>query len=89
MGVSTSEVGYASATTGRETTKSMTDMWWHWIKKIYYLLLFSLALQPSAVEPQPARSQHTSKARNYSNSICAKPPEDGRVMPETCKGIDS
>jgi hypothetical protein len=32
MGVPTSEVGYTSATTGRETTKSMTDMWWHWIK---------------------------------------------------------
>jgi hypothetical protein len=30
MGVPTSEVGYTSATTGRETTKSM---WWHWIKK--------------------------------------------------------
>jgi hypothetical protein len=25
-----SEVGYTSATTRRETTKSMTDMWWHW-----------------------------------------------------------
>jgi hypothetical protein len=33
MGVPTSEVSYTSATTGRETTKSMTDMWWHWIKK--------------------------------------------------------
>jgi hypothetical protein len=30
MGVPTSEVGYASATTRRETMKSMTDMWWHW-----------------------------------------------------------
>jgi hypothetical protein len=29
MGVPTSEVGYTSATTRRETTKSMTDMWWH------------------------------------------------------------
>jgi hypothetical protein len=33
MGVPNSEVSYTSATTGRETTKSMTDMWWHWIKK--------------------------------------------------------
>jgi hypothetical protein len=33
MGVPTSEVGYTSATTGRETTKSIRDMWWHWIKK--------------------------------------------------------
>jgi hypothetical protein len=32
MGVPTSEVGYTSATTRRETTKSMTDMWWHWKK---------------------------------------------------------
>jgi hypothetical protein len=23
------------------------------------------------------------------NSICAEPPEDGRVTPETCRGIDS
>jgi hypothetical protein len=23
------------------------------------------------------------------NSICAEPPEDGRVMPETCRDIDS
>jgi hypothetical protein len=30
MGVSTSEVGYTSATTRRETTKFMMDMWWHW-----------------------------------------------------------
>jgi low temperature requirement protein LtrA len=30
MGIPTSEVGYTSATTGRETTKFMTDMWWHW-----------------------------------------------------------
>jgi hypothetical protein len=36
MGVPTSEVGYNSATTKRETTKSMTDMWWHWIKKIQF-----------------------------------------------------
>jgi hypothetical protein len=33
MGVPTSEVGYTSATTGRETTKSMTDMWWYWKKR--------------------------------------------------------
>jgi hypothetical protein len=30
MGIPTSEVGYTSATTRRETMKSMTDMWWHW-----------------------------------------------------------
>jgi hypothetical protein len=29
MGVPTSEVGYTSATTRRETTKSMTDMWYN------------------------------------------------------------
>jgi hypothetical protein len=23
------------------------------------------------------------------NSICAEPPEDGRVKPETCRGIES
>jgi hypothetical protein len=34
MGVPTSEVGYTSATTGRETTKSIRDMWWNWIKII-------------------------------------------------------
>jgi hypothetical protein len=37
MGDPTSEVGYTSATTGKETTKSIRDMWWHWIKKIYAL----------------------------------------------------
>jgi hypothetical protein len=31
MGVPSSEVGYTSATTRRETTKSIRDMWWHWI----------------------------------------------------------
>jgi hypothetical protein len=30
MGVPTSEVGFTSATTGRHTTKSVRDMWWHW-----------------------------------------------------------
>jgi Tol biopolymer transport system component len=39
MGVPTSEVGYTSATTGRETTKSIRDMWWHLIKKIFYVYL--------------------------------------------------
>jgi hypothetical protein len=34
MGFPTSEVGYISATTRRETMKSIRDMWWHWIKKI-------------------------------------------------------
>jgi hypothetical protein len=38
MGVPTSEVGYTSATTRRETTKSIRDMWGHWIKKNIYLL---------------------------------------------------
>jgi hypothetical protein len=38
-----------------------------------------------AVEPQPARSQHTVTP----NSNCAEPPEDGHVTPETCRGIDS
>jgi hypothetical protein len=33
MGIPTSEVSYTSATAGRETMKSMTDMWWHWILK--------------------------------------------------------
>jgi hypothetical protein len=33
MGIPTSEVGYASATTRRETTEFMMDMWWHWRKK--------------------------------------------------------
>jgi hypothetical protein len=30
MSIPTSEVGYNSTTTRRETTKYMTDMWWHW-----------------------------------------------------------
>jgi hypothetical protein len=30
MGIPPSKLGYTSATTRRETTKSMTDMWWHW-----------------------------------------------------------
>jgi hypothetical protein len=34
MGVPASEFGYISAKTERETMKSMTDMWWYWIKKI-------------------------------------------------------
>jgi hypothetical protein len=29
MGIPTSEVGYTSTTTGRETSKSKMDMWWH------------------------------------------------------------
>jgi hypothetical protein len=33
MGIPTSEVGYNSATTRREITKSIRDMWWHWVKK--------------------------------------------------------
>jgi hypothetical protein len=42
-----------------------------------------------AVKPQSARSQHTSYVRNYTKSICAELSEDGRVTPETCRGIDS
>jgi hypothetical protein len=48
---------------------------------------------------QPACSQHTLynlHAVNTHpthvitpNSNCAEPPEDGRVTPETCRGIDS
>ena len=30
MGVPTSEVGYTTATTRRETTKVHKNMWWHW-----------------------------------------------------------
>jgi hypothetical protein len=30
MGIPTSEVGYTSVADGRETTKSIRDMWWHW-----------------------------------------------------------
>jgi hypothetical protein len=41
MGIKTSEVGYTSAKTRRETTKSMTDMWWHW--KIITTTLHKLA----------------------------------------------
>jgi hypothetical protein len=38
MGVPTSEVSYTSATTGRETTKSIRDMWWHgFLKKIFVI----------------------------------------------------
>jgi hypothetical protein len=44
MGVPSSEVGYTSATTGRETTKSMTDMWWHWIKKKFKLLFLAVGM---------------------------------------------
>jgi hypothetical protein len=33
MGVPTSEVGYTSAIAKRKTTKSIRDMWLHWIKK--------------------------------------------------------
>jgi hypothetical protein len=36
MVVPTSEVGYTSATTRRETTKSVADVWWHWILKKNY-----------------------------------------------------
>jgi hypothetical protein len=33
MGIPTSEVGYTSATTGREIMKSMMGLWGNWIKK--------------------------------------------------------
>jgi hypothetical protein len=33
MGIRTSEGGYTSATTRRETMKPIRDMWWHWINK--------------------------------------------------------
>jgi hypothetical protein len=37
MGVPTSEVGYTSATTGRENTKFIRDIWWHWVE--YFLII--------------------------------------------------
>jgi hypothetical protein len=36
MGDPTSEVGYTSAAAGKEITKSIRDMWWHWIKENIY-----------------------------------------------------
>jgi hypothetical protein len=45
MGVPTSEVGYTSATTRRETTKSMTGMWWYWIKKHFEINMAAVKLE--------------------------------------------
>jgi hypothetical protein len=39
MGNLASEVGYISAITRRETTKSIRDMWWYWIKNIHKIKL--------------------------------------------------
>jgi hypothetical protein len=46
MGVPTSEVGYTSATTRKETTKSIRDMWWYWETKIttFKLILYGYEL---------------------------------------------
>jgi hypothetical protein len=58
MGVSTSEVGYISATARRETTKSMTDMWWHWetiTNNIFNIVLppFKWSLSDHVSPPKP------------------------------------
>jgi hypothetical protein len=45
MGVPTSEVGYTSATTRRETTKSIRDMWWHWRKKKIMFIIFVIEIE--------------------------------------------
>jgi hypothetical protein len=42
MGAPNSEVGYTSATTRRETTKSIRHIWWHWIKKIAHIVFTCL-----------------------------------------------
>jgi hypothetical protein len=39
MGVPSSEVGYSSATTRRETTKSIRNMWWYWKEKKFRMWL--------------------------------------------------
>jgi hypothetical protein len=36
MGVPPSEVGYTTAMPRREDHEVHKDMWWHWIKKIFY-----------------------------------------------------
>jgi hypothetical protein len=33
MGIPTSEISYTSATSRRETMKSIKDMWWLWIRR--------------------------------------------------------
>jgi hypothetical protein len=57
MGVPTSEVGYTSVTTRRETTKSMTDMWWHWIKKEKKNLIYNFYSLIQKYIPKPKASR--------------------------------
>jgi hypothetical protein len=39
MGVPTSKVGYTTAMPRKEDHEVHKDMWWHWIKKIFFLSL--------------------------------------------------
>jgi hypothetical protein len=39
MGVPTSEVGYTTAMLRRKDHKVHKDMWWHWGKKIFGMIL--------------------------------------------------
>jgi hypothetical protein len=71
MGIPTSEVGYTSATTRRETTKSIRDMWWHWIKKNKIMITNSQlwsALQPAPGSSQVMSIQHNSTQNTHYDS---------------------
>jgi len=39
MGVPTSEVGYTSAMPRRDDLEVHKDMWWHWTKKNFKLII--------------------------------------------------
>jgi hypothetical protein len=50
MGVPTSEDSYTSATTRRETMKSMMDMWWHGKTTKYTQNSYSKLHEPESLE---------------------------------------
>jgi hypothetical protein len=70
MGVPTSEVGYTSATTRRETMKSIRDMWWYWIFKKNSRKLLYMNLEIARLRGRP-RNRWQDEVR-----------EDGRIVGE-------
>jgi hypothetical protein len=53
---------------------------------VYCVRIMSVDCGTVAVKLQPCHSQLTLYARNIQNAVCSAPPEDEKVMLETCRG---
>jgi hypothetical protein len=54
---------------------------------LVYCVRMSVGCDTVAVSLHPCHSQLTLHARNIPDAVCLAPPEDEKVMLETCRGL--